>query len=106
MIKQTSSLCPICLAQIDAEVYARDGKVYQRKACAEHGTFDVLINSDERYYYDSRGVNSTESDSSADGCCASGCGCGPSDSLVSLTTLGNGKNEGIDSGVGTSGGGA
>tara|TARA_R110002111_G_scaffold150307_3_gene217247 strand:+ start:1326 stop:2747 length:1422 start_codon:yes stop_codon:yes gene_type:complete len=104
LVKQTSSLCPICLAQIDAEVYARDGKVYQRKACAEHGTFDVLINSDERYYYDSRGVNSTKSDSSADGCCSSGCGCGPADSLTSLTTLGNGKNGGIDSGGGTPGG--
>ena len=83
-IKQTSSLCPVCKAQIDAEVYKRDGRVYLRKACGEHGTFDVLINSDERFYYDSRGANSAENTS---GCCSSGCGCG-STTLTSLTSGG------------------
>ncbi|MEZ6191556.1 MAG: radical SAM protein [Phycisphaerales bacterium] len=100
VIKQTSSLCPVCKAQIDAEVYRRDGKVYLRKACTEHGTFDVLINSDERYYYDSRGANSAANASASEGCCSSGCGCGPADSLTALTALGNGKNGGTDSGGG------
>jgi len=92
-IKQTSSLCPICLAQIDAEVYTRGGKVYQRKTCADHGTFDVLVNSDERYYYDSRGVNSAANTSSGEGCCSSGCGCGPLDFAASRTTSGGGGHD-------------
>ncbi len=77
VIKHTSSLCPVCKAQIGAEVYRRGGKVYLRKTCEEHGVFDVLINSDERYYYDSRGANSAENTSGGEGRCSSGCGCGP-----------------------------
>lgn len=93
-IKQTSSLCPVCLAQIDAEVYLRDGKVYLRKTCAEHGTFDVLINSDERYYYDSRGANSAENAPDSAGCCSSGCGCGPTQ-LSSSSTISGGHDPAI-----------
>jgi uncharacterized radical SAM superfamily Fe-S cluster-containing enzyme len=74
LIKRTSSLCPICRAQVDAEVYRQNGRVHLRKACAEHGTFDVLINSDERYYYESHGANSTQN---VGECCSSDCGCGP-----------------------------
>ncbi len=59
-IKSTSSLCPRCYRALEAEVYESDGKVFLRKTCSDHGTFDVLINSDRRFYYQSVG---------------SGCGC-------------------------------
>lgn len=67
-IKQTSSLCPVCRAQIPAEVYEHEGKVYLHKRCDEHGAFDVLINSDRRWYFESMGT---------DGSCCGGGACGP-----------------------------
>ncbi len=77
-IKQTTSLCPTCLRQVDATVYGRDQAVYMRKQCPEHGEFDVLINSDRRYYYKSIGVGP----GGAGGCGAS-CACvGHDDSLI------------------------
>ena len=38
-IKDTKSLCPICLDKIEAKVFERDGSVYMDKTCAEHGDF-------------------------------------------------------------------
>ena len=70
-IKTTSSLCPICRRQIDAEVYERNGGVYLHKTCTEHGVFDVLINSDRRWYFESAGCGTT---------CA--CGGGHDESLI------------------------
>lgn len=70
-IKQTTSLCPRCKKQIAAEVYERDGQVFLKKKCDVHGDFDVLINSDRRFYYES---------------CGAGCACqtvpGHSDQMV------------------------
>ena len=69
--KHTTSLCPVCRRQIEAEVYESEGKVYLLKRCPEHGEFDVLINSDRRFYYDS---------------CGAGCACqttpGHSDEII------------------------
>lgn len=74
-IKQTTSLCPLCRKQIAAEVYEKAGQVFLKKRCAEHGEFDVLINSDRRFYYDS---------------CGAGCACqsvpGHSDRMVEAAT--------------------
>jgi len=56
VIKQTTSLCPHCRRQIPAEVYEFEGRVFLRKACPDHGSFDVLINSDRRLYYTSCGA--------------------------------------------------
>jgi uncharacterized radical SAM superfamily Fe-S cluster-containing enzyme len=39
----TESVCPECLARIPAERVQRDGCVYLRKTCAEHGTFEAVI---------------------------------------------------------------
>lgn len=66
-IKTTSSLCPVCRAQVRAEVYERDGKVYLNKRCDEHGAFDVLINSDRSWYFESVGAEG--SCCGSDGCC-------------------------------------
>lgn len=60
IIKQTTSLCPVCRMQIPAEVFESEGRVYLRKRCAQHGPFEVLINSDRNLYYES---------------CGSGCAC-------------------------------
>jgi uncharacterized radical SAM superfamily Fe-S cluster-containing enzyme len=66
LLKHTRSLCPRCRATIPAEVHEEGGRVFLRKACREHGRFDVLINSDARFYYASAGASGA--------CCGGACG--------------------------------
>ena len=40
-IKDTKSLCPVCLDKIDASVFERDGAVYMDKECAHHGRYSA-----------------------------------------------------------------
>lgn len=49
-LEYTKSICPVCKRVIDAEVNARDGRVYLRKRCAEHGPFEALVYSDADLY--------------------------------------------------------
>jgi len=49
-IKQTESLCPECLRVIAATIYEKDGKVYLRKTCPEHGEFTDLYWGDYEQY--------------------------------------------------------
>ena len=53
----TRSICPVCRRVIDAQVLLRDGRVYMRKRCPEHGWTEALINSDARYYVESQRFN-------------------------------------------------
>ena len=46
----TRSLCPECGQVIDAQVLLRDGKVYLRKHCVEHGWHEALVSSDADWY--------------------------------------------------------
>ncbi|MFQ5934123.1 MAG: radical SAM protein, partial [Dehalococcoidia bacterium] len=46
----TRSICPECKAVIDAQISLRDGKVYMRKRCREHGWFESLLSSDADMY--------------------------------------------------------
>lgn len=49
-LELTRSICPVCRIVIDAQVLAKDNKVYMKKRCQEHGLFESLISSDaERY---------------------------------------------------------
>ena len=49
-LEYTKSICPVCKSVIDAEVNARDNRVYLRKSCAEHGRFEALVYSDAELY--------------------------------------------------------
>jgi len=46
----TRSICPECRRVIDGHVLIRDGKVYMRKRCPDHGTFEGLVYSDAAAY--------------------------------------------------------
>jgi uncharacterized radical SAM superfamily Fe-S cluster-containing enzyme len=46
----TRSLCPLCRELIDAKVIFRDGRVYFRKFCPEHGFSEALICNDSDWY--------------------------------------------------------
>ncbi|NLN72298.1 MAG: radical SAM protein [Thermoplasmatales archaeon] len=48
--KKTESICPECGKILVAEYYDKEGKVYAKKTCPEHGEFDSLIWSDTEIY--------------------------------------------------------
>ena len=49
-VEYTKSICPVCKAVVDAEVNVRDGKVFLRKRCRVHGSFEALVYSDAEAY--------------------------------------------------------
>jgi uncharacterized radical SAM superfamily Fe-S cluster-containing enzyme len=53
----TRSLCSECRRVIDAQVLIRDGAVYLRKHCPEHGWQEALISSDADWYLNSLKYN-------------------------------------------------
>lgn len=62
--KKTQSICPECGKIIEANIFAKDGKVYMEKTCPEHGYFSDVYWSDvdlylkaEKYAYDGVGVH-------------------------------------------------
>ncbi len=53
----TRSLCPECRRVIDAQVLIRDGAVYLRKHCPQHGWHEALVSSDADWYLNSLKYN-------------------------------------------------
>ena len=46
----TRSLCPECRRLVDAKIVVRQGRVYFRKRCPEHGLIEDFVCSDVNYY--------------------------------------------------------
>ena len=40
LLRETFSVCPVCLKKVKAQVVERDGKVMILKECSEHGSFN------------------------------------------------------------------
>ncbi len=66
-ILKTQSLCPECLKILDAEIFERDGKVWIKKSCAEHGEFEDLYYGNYEVYkkvmkfsHDGKGISNPE----------------------------------------------
>lgn len=70
-IKSTTSLCPVCLGRIAADVFERDGEVWMDKECRDHGRFSALLAGDVRHYY-----VADPNVTSLGSCCGSGGHCG------------------------------
>jgi len=52
VLRETFSVCPVCLKKIEAEIVEKDGKVLIKKQCSEHGSFnDVYWNRAELYHW-------------------------------------------------------
>ncbi len=92
LITTTASLCPECMRIIRAEVFEREGKVYLRKHCEEHGTFEDLYWGDyglykraQRFAHDGEGFANPSTRLSR-GCPFS---CGPCEVHLSHTALAN-----------------
>lgn len=56
-VEITKSICPVCKRVIDGEVNVRNDKVYLRKRCPEHGSFEALVYGDAQMYFDSLRFN-------------------------------------------------
>ena len=50
LLRQTESLCPVCLEVIDAQVVMEDRAVYQQKVCSRHGAFKTYLWPDADHY--------------------------------------------------------
>ncbi|NQU18535.1 radical SAM protein [bacterium] len=48
--ENTKSICPICYAEVNARVVARNEGVYLIKECPKDGGFDILIEKDIEFY--------------------------------------------------------
>jgi uncharacterized radical SAM superfamily Fe-S cluster-containing enzyme len=46
----TRSLCPVCRRLVDAKIIVRQGRVYFRKRCPQHGLREDLVCSDVAYF--------------------------------------------------------
>jgi 7,8-dihydro-6-hydroxymethylpterin dimethyltransferase len=49
-VELTRSICPVCRRVLDAQIHVRDGRVYMKKRCPEHGWFEGIISSDANMY--------------------------------------------------------
>lgn len=49
-IELTRSICPVCKIVVDAEVNIRNDRIYLRKRCPDHGSFEALVHGDARMY--------------------------------------------------------
>lgn len=50
VIRTTKSVCPVCLARIEADIVERDDKVYMDKRCNAHGNFSLFLSHHPDYY--------------------------------------------------------
>ena len=50
MLGTTDSLCPECMKVVPAKILTRDGRVYFRKRCSEHGVREDFVCSDVRWW--------------------------------------------------------
>ena len=50
VIRETSSVCPRCLAPVKADIVEREGAVYMVKTCRLHGDFQLLVSRHPGYY--------------------------------------------------------
>lgn len=67
-IKETGSICPVCLDRVEGEIFERHGEVWMDKRCGRHGRFSSLLSSDVRHYHTAAAPQTSS------GCCTSGCG--------------------------------
>jgi len=50
VIRKTKSVCPVCLAELEARIVEREGKIYMDKRCDAHGDFNLFLSHHPHYY--------------------------------------------------------
>lgn len=72
-VRNTKSVCPICLKTISAQLVQEDDGIYMEKHCAEHGSFRVIVWRNRVSFSDWRG-NTPELSADTGFRCPSDCG--------------------------------
>ncbi len=93
LVTVTMSLCPECNRIIPGKIVERDGKIYLRKTCPEHGDFEELYFGDaemyhrfSKYAHDGKGTGNPNIKSIGYACPAN---CGLCSGHISHTALAN-----------------
>lgn len=88
-MRTTKSLCPECLAVINAEITRENGGIVFRKSCNEHGDFRDVYWSDakqfdrfEKYWHDGEGISNPNVPDN--GNCPESCGICPSHKTTTI----------------------
>jgi uncharacterized radical SAM superfamily Fe-S cluster-containing enzyme len=50
-LRETESLCPVCLGRIPARIVTENSKVYLEKSCLKHGDYKVIIWRNDAEHY-------------------------------------------------------
>jgi len=50
-VRQTASVCPVCLKSIPASLIEKENKIFMAKKCEEHGEFEDLYYGDASLYH-------------------------------------------------------
>lgn len=88
-MRTTKSLCPECLAVIDASIFEENGRIMLEKTCTRHGSFkDVHFSSAEQFRrlggYRHEGAGVLNPNTAADRDCPGSCGLCPSHRTTTL----------------------
>jgi uncharacterized radical SAM superfamily Fe-S cluster-containing enzyme/prolipoprotein diacylglyceryltransferase len=51
VLATTRTICPVCLQPTPGTTFQRDGRIYLRRDCPEHGVTEALVSSSRRHYY-------------------------------------------------------
>jgi uncharacterized radical SAM superfamily Fe-S cluster-containing enzyme len=68
ILRETFSVCPICLKKVKAQVAEKDGKIVILKECSEHGAFNETYWSRADIYYKAEKIKKPSSKPLQDNC--------------------------------------
>jgi uncharacterized radical SAM superfamily Fe-S cluster-containing enzyme len=83
ILRETFSVCPVCLKKVKAQVAEKDGKVLILKECSEHGSFNDIYWTRADIYHNAEKLKKPSSKPFEDNCPY---GCGVNDCANHLST--------------------
>jgi uncharacterized radical SAM superfamily Fe-S cluster-containing enzyme len=86
ILRETFSVCPVCLKKIKAQVVEKDGKVLIQKECSEHGSFNDTYWSRADIYHKAEEYKKPSAEPFKDNC-PYGCGVNECKNHVSTTVM-------------------
>jgi len=86
ILRETFSVCPVCLKKIKAQVVEEDGKVLLQKECSEHGSFSDTYWSRADIYHKAEEYKKPSAEPFKDNC-PQGCGVNKCPNHISTTVM-------------------